>query len=151
MKTPKEFNYDLWTTGEGPDKKYWVRIKSSGEISEVNHKVMMFLRSEEKKLRRAIERLEMIGGNILSLDAPPDEDEESSWLEDSRRYEDDVLNEQEEKTFCVLLTEKQLEVYKNCICEGITPAEFSRMKQITRQSVEDAITQIKKKAKKYFL
>ena len=50
-KTPVEFDYDLWTTEEG---KCMVRIKATGEITEVERSVMQVLRSEEKRLRRTI-------------------------------------------------------------------------------------------------
>ena len=48
MKTPKtpiEFDYDLWTTEDG---KCMVRVKITGEVTEVDRKVMRILRAEEK-------------------------------------------------------------------------------------------------------
>ena len=71
-KTPKEFDYDLWTTEEG---KYMVRVKATGEVTEVGREVMKALRAEEKRMRRsfAAESLDdeqVEGGNtVLSLDA----------------------------------------------------------------------------------
>ena len=50
-KTPVEFDYDLWTTEEG---KCMVRIKATGEITEVERSVMQVLRSEEKRVRRIL-------------------------------------------------------------------------------------------------
>ena len=87
-KTPKEFDYDLWTTEDG---KYMVRIKATGETTEVDHEVMKALRSEEKKLRRSYdagtsseseEREEKQSSPILSLDMVTEEDVKSSdgWL-----------------------------------------------------------------------
>ena len=73
-KTPKEFDYDLWTTEEG---KYMVRVKATGEVTEVGREVMKALRAEEKRMRRsfAVESLDdeqVEGGNtVLSLDALP--------------------------------------------------------------------------------
>ena len=49
-KTPVEFDYDLWTTEDG---KCMVRVKLTGEVTEVDRDVMRILRSEEKKLRRS--------------------------------------------------------------------------------------------------
>ena len=46
MKTPKtpiEFDYDLWTTEDG---KCMVRVKITGEVTEVDRKVMRILRAE---------------------------------------------------------------------------------------------------------
>ena len=50
-KTPVEFDYDLWTTEDG---KCMVRIKATGEVTEVERTVMQVLRSEEKRFRRAM-------------------------------------------------------------------------------------------------
>ena len=49
-KTPIEFDYDLWTTEDG---KCMVRVKLTGEVTEVDREVMKSLRAEEKKLRRS--------------------------------------------------------------------------------------------------
>ena len=49
-KTPVEFDYDLWTTEDG---KCMVRVKATGETTEVDREVMKMLRNEEKKLRRS--------------------------------------------------------------------------------------------------
>lgn len=54
MKTPKtpiEFDYDLWTTEDG---KCMVRVKITGEVTEVDREVMKALRAEEKRIRRAL-------------------------------------------------------------------------------------------------
>ena len=67
-KTPKEFDYDLWTTESGA---YMVRVKSTGEICEVDAETMRFLRSEEKRLRRFLNmsaQAQSISGVVLSLD-----------------------------------------------------------------------------------
>ena len=44
-KTPVEFDYDLWTTEDG---KCMVRVKITGEVTEVDREVMKILRVEEK-------------------------------------------------------------------------------------------------------
>ena len=49
-KTPIAFDYDLWTTEDG---KCMVRVKRTGEVSEVDRKVMRILRAEEKRIRRS--------------------------------------------------------------------------------------------------
>ena len=76
-KTPIEFDYDLWTTEDG---KCMVRVKRTGEVSEVDREVMKVLRAEEKKLRRSYgadstsedEDGEKYSDSVLSLDALPD-------------------------------------------------------------------------------
>ena len=49
-KTPIAFDYDLWTTEDG---KCMVRVKRTGEVSEVDRKVLRILRAEEKRIRRS--------------------------------------------------------------------------------------------------
>lgn len=49
-KTPIEFDYDLWISEDG---KCMVRVKATGETTEVDREVMKALRNEEKKLRRS--------------------------------------------------------------------------------------------------
>lgn len=41
MKTPKEFDYDLWTTGGG---ECFVRVKATGDTTAVSVEVMRTLR-----------------------------------------------------------------------------------------------------------
>ena len=55
MKALKDFDYNLWTTEENGVKKYFVGIKATGEVTEVDAEVMKLLRNEEKKMRRHIE------------------------------------------------------------------------------------------------
>ena len=50
LKPLHEFGYDLWATEEG---KCMVRIKNTGEVTEVDRTIMQALRAEEKRLRRA--------------------------------------------------------------------------------------------------
>ena len=72
MKTPIEFDYDLWTTEEG---KCMVRVKLTGEVCEVSRETMRVLRNEEKKLRRSKTGVPIAGcededetATLLSLD-----------------------------------------------------------------------------------
>ena len=90
-KTPIEFDYDLWTTEDG---KCMVRVKRTGEVSEVDRKVMRILRAEEKRIRRSYgsdstsedeDSAEKSSDSVLSLDAMPEDDVKSAaWLADSR-------------------------------------------------------------------
>ena len=52
-KTPVEFDYDLWTTEDG---KCMVRVKLTGEVTEVDRKVMKILRAEEKEVETVLHR-----------------------------------------------------------------------------------------------
>lgn len=67
MKSLKEFDYDLWTTNENSITKYWVRVKSTGEVTEVDIKTMRVLRNSEKAMRRQIADEQENSGTILSL------------------------------------------------------------------------------------
>ncbi|MFR1826659.1 MAG: hypothetical protein ACLSXD_07975 [Lawsonibacter sp.] len=89
-KTPIAFDYDLWTTEDG---KCMVRVKRTGEVSEVDRKVMRILRAEEKRIRRSYgsdntsedeDGAEKLSDTVLSLDAMPEDDVKSAaWLADS--------------------------------------------------------------------
>ena len=97
-KTPVAFDYDLWTTEDG---KCMVRVKNTGEVSEVNRDVMRVLRAEEKRLRRSYgsdstsedeDSAEKSSDSVLSLDAMPEDDVKSSaWLADSRDCMEDLI------------------------------------------------------------
>ena len=43
MKALKEFDYNLWTTEENGVKKYFVGVKATGEVTEVDAEVMKVL------------------------------------------------------------------------------------------------------------
>ncbi len=51
--------YDLWTTEDG---KCMVRVKITGEVTEVDRKIMRILRTEEKRLRRSKQGTDPISG-----------------------------------------------------------------------------------------
>ena len=55
-----------------------------------------------------------------------------------------------EAEFMETLTSVQLNIYKACITSGQTPTDYARTHNMRRQSVNDAITLIRKKAKKFF-
>ena len=151
--TPIIFDYDLWTTKEG---KCMVRVKSTGEITAVNHEVMKFLRAEEKRMRRSftdeiLEDDQVESGNaILSLDALPDDVMSSGWLKDPCDCIIKAEVQMLEEELLKLLTPSQRSIYKECIVNGNTPTEYARVHNKKRQSVNDAITLIRKKAEKIF-
>ena len=116
MKTPKtpiEFDYDIWTTEDG---KCMVRVKRTGEVSEVDRKVMRILRAEEKRIRRSYgsdnssedeDGAEKISDTVLSLDAMPEDDVKSAaWLADSRDCMEELITALKEKELLSILTEK---------------------------------------------
>lgn len=50
MKTLKEFDYDLWAIEENGRKRYFARIKATGEEAEVSLEVMRLLLRQEKQM-----------------------------------------------------------------------------------------------------
>ena len=111
-KTPVEFDYDLWTTEDG---KCMVRIKSTGEVTEVDREVMKALRAEEKWMRRKMTGAPVPGAEeatatVLSLDFVSfegGEDMSPAWLEDPHDYMDEVIMKQLEQDFLKTLTAKE--------------------------------------------
>ena len=148
MYKSKEFDYDLWTTTENGTKHFWARVKATGEVTEVSHEVMCFLRSEEKKLYREIAAVRK-HGSTLSLDVPHGEEKES-WFEDHGIGMSDMEIALVEEDFRKLLTPIQLAVFEECIVGSTTLSDFAIQKGITKQSVSDVVNGIRKKAKKFF-
>lgn len=91
MKALKEFDYNLWTTEENGVKKYFVGVKATGEVTEVDAEVMKVLRNEEKKMRRHIEEGEL--GAPLSLDSAVGDENNSTWMTDTYNLAEDVQTE----------------------------------------------------------
>ena len=121
-KTPLEFDYDLWTTEDG---KCMVRIKATGEVTEVERTVMQVLRSEEKRLRRASSSEQ--GPNtegkspptVLSLDVLPEDVTGSRWLVDTCDYAEEISTKLLEKSLRESLTPTQYGIYQACILHGV--------------------------------
>ena len=154
MKTPKtpiEFDYDLWTTEDG---KCMVRVKITGEVTEVDRKVMRILRAEEKRLRRSKQGVPISGtegktaeerASVLSLSYVSYEgceDLEPYWLIDSSSMEESVMFWMSEKEFRATLTPKQLDIYLNCIIGGQSKIDYAAANNMQRQSVYNAATLI---------
>jgi len=149
MYKSKEFDYDLWTTTENGTKHYWARVKATGEVTEVSHEVMKFLRAEEKRVYREIEAAQA-RGSTLSLDVPHDEEKES-WFEDHGFGASEMETALYEEEFRKLLTPIQLEIFECCLLgkEGIR--KFAREKGVHHKAVEKSIVIIRGKFKKYYL
>ena len=149
MKTPIDFEYDLWTTEEG---KCMVRIKATGEVTEVDRAVMAVLRGEEKRLRRNLvkEKNDEIGGaTVLSLDADPeDENREAPWMVDPHDFADDIASEILEKQLIASLTDAQLDLYEKCIKGGMSLREYARAEGVNYKGAWKRKDQIQKKFKK---
>lgn len=152
-KTPVEFDYDLWTTEDG---KCMVRVKLTGEVTEVDREVMKILRAEEKKLRRSFTGEASEDGKdgnetVLSLDALPDDDVKSAaWLQDTTDLEAEVMTEIMEKQFVSSLSDYQRKVYWCCLKRGMTCKDFAAKNGNSPQGVHQTITLIRNRAKNFF-
>ena len=152
-KTPAEFDYDLWTTEEG---KCMVRIKATGEVTEVERAVMQVLRAEEKRLRRALsaeqggKTEEASSPSVLSLDVLPEDIADSRWLMDSCDYAEEVSTKLLEYDLRESLTPIQYGIYQACILNGVSYKAYADRMGVSYQSVQNAIRLIQKKAKNIF-
>lgn len=152
-KTPVEFDYDLWTTEDG---KCMVRIKATGEVTEVERTVMQVLRSEEKRFRRAMsldqeaDRDGISKPTILSLDVLPEDVTDSNWLADTVDYTEEISTKLLEQRLRESLTPTQYGIYQACILNGISYKAYADQMGVSYQSVQNAIRLIQKKAKNIF-
>lgn len=150
MYKNKKFDYDLWTTNDDGVKRYWVRIRATQEVVEVDLKTLRFLRTEEKKIFRAIEDARNNAGTVLSYEIFEDEETSGEWLIDEKDLESQVLLQTEIDDVVKTLTPKQFLVYKNCILEGMELREFARNNNLSYSTVKDIRDAIRKKFQKIF-
>lgn len=160
MYKAKDFDYDLWTS---PDGKCFVRVRSTGEVSEISEETMKFLRAEEKRLFREQELKKNLNSDDLRIKTKAsicfplsfdiysdDENEDSVWLKSNENIEEDQADKENEKEFIEQLSDKQKEIFMCVLLGGETQAEFAKRKEIKIQSVNESIKYIRKKAKKFF-
>ena len=167
MYKNKEFEYDLWTEKEG---RRYARIKSSGEVCEIDKETMRFLRREEKRLQREKDLKRFLNADLkedddlnderrraavffpLSLSNNQGENErrESSWLECVGSVEETVITQMMLKTLFDHLSPQQKEVFICVIKGGETHQAFADRKGTTSRAVRNTIERIRKKAKKLF-
>ena len=150
MRTIKEFEYHLWAVEEeNGAKRYFARVKETGEETEVSQEVMRVLLRDEKRMRR--EKLKMMDiGGILSTDQIVEDETSEQWLTDPYDLEEDVTFQLMEESFVETLTEKQKQFYYACMKSHRTRRSYAEEHNIgttTAQSLQDAI---RKKAKKFF-
>ena len=156
-KTPIEFDYDLWISEDG---KCMVRVKATGETTEVDREVMKMLRNEEKKLRRSYntggasdseDSEETQPSTVLSLDAvPEDEINAPSWLADPHDFTNEVVTQMQEAEFMKQLTAREREVFHFCIQCGGSQQEYAASSGLSISRVCKLVAAIRKKAKIFF-
>lgn len=152
MKTLREFDYDLWAIEENGKKRYFARVKATGEETEISLRVMRLLLAQEKQMRREYEKRQSVG-TVLSLDSVSSGDgvDEAGWLQDTQQKIDaEILWEEAKNDFRKVLTDNQLSIFNECLIDGKSVIEYASEHGIARRSVYNAIELIRKKAKKYF-
>lgn len=152
MKTLKEFDYDLWAIEENGRKRYFARIKATGEETEVSLEVMRLLLRQEKQMRREYAKQQTIGP-VLSLDVIRDGGsmDEAAWLLDTRqRIDSEVLTAELTDAFCKTLTDSQRSIFTECLIEGKSQTAYAAEHGISVPMVNKQIRAIRGKAKIYF-
>ena len=157
MKTPAEYDYDLWTDENG---RRMVRVKRTGEECEVTMEIFRHLRAEEKRLRRSMQGVPVPGGGkektaaVLSLDIVSvedgGEDMTPAWLEAPDNTEDTVMLRSALCELRSMLTTVQLDIYKTCLLGGVSYKDYADRKGVSRQSVQQAVSLIRRKAARIF-
>jgi len=137
-----------------------VRVKRTGEVSEVDREVMKVLRAEEKKLRRSYgadstsedeDGEEKSSETVLSLDALPEDDVKSSaWLADPSNNIEMALTEMCIEDFRKTLSSIQGEIFEIVMLGGMGVREYARLKGLNHKTVVEAVASMRKKLKKYF-
>lgn len=136
MKTPRDFDYDIWKDDSG---YYYIRVKRTGETARVSKDVVRELWRDMyrmEKYRRDTTMAEKDGSRrarILSLDDNravnrrlyPVSNE--SWLISRENAYEEVELELLEQDFLKTLTEKQRQVYQFVIKEGRSISECAKL------------------------
>lgn len=126
-----------------------VRVKQTGEVCEVSRETMKILRNEEKKLRRSMSGVPVIGceeeeTTLLSLDYVSyegGEDMSPAWLADPLDFENDALFHIRLKEFKAVLTPLELSVFECCIVRDLTMRGYEE--ELTRRAVVSLIEYVR--------
>ena len=156
MKTPKEFDYDIWKDDEG---HYYIRVKRTGEVTRVTQKIVREMWREIHRIERHRKNTTILDedGNpharVLSLDDNRVANsnlrsiQNEPWLVSRDRSFEDVEFEILEHAFLKTLTKKQRRVYYLHFKMRLTVPECARRIGINPRNVDKTIRAIKEKAK----
>ena len=148
MKTLKEFDYDLWAEEKDGQKRYYVRVKSTREVTEVSIEVMRILANDEKKMRKK-KKKELSLGKHFSLDYMWENNANEICIGGIYDVVDEVHTEIMKQEFLKLLTNFQKEVYLRCMLGNMRCTEFAREKGIDSSTVYESRDTVRKKIKKF--
>ena len=158
MKTPKtpiEFDYDLWTTEDG---KCMVRVKITGEVTEVDREVMKALRAEEKRIRRALRSNEGTVKDgiahqprIFSLSAVSENEmEKSDWLVDPTSYFANIEARLFVESAMEMLSPLEQEIFLSCLLGEMPIRQFAERNGMRKSTAWDMANSIRKKLQEIF-
>ena len=159
MKTPKDFDYDIWKDDDG---HYYIRVKRTGETTRVSEEVVRELWRElyrMDKYRKDTTITDEDGSQhtrILSLDdswaANPEllPTKNEPWLFGKENAFEELELEMLERDFLKTLTEKQRRLYHLRFKMGLTVPECAKRIGINSRNIDKMIRLIKKKAKVFF-
>lgn len=154
-KTPIEFDYDLWTTEDG---KCMVRVKITGEVTEVDREVMKALRAEEKRIRRALRSNEgTVKDGIahqtrtFSLSAVSENElEKSDWLVDPTSDFANVEARLFVKSAMEMLSPLEQEIFSSCLLGEMPIRQFAERNGMRKSTAWDMANSIRKKLQEIF-
>ena len=159
MKTPKDFDYDIWKDDDG---HYFIRVKRTGEATRVSEEVVRELWMElyrMDKYRKDTTITEADGSQhsrLFSLDdswaANPElrPTKNEPWLFSRENSFEDIELEMLERDFLRMLPERQKIIYQLRFKQGFTLEECAARIGTSRRNVDSLIRKIRKKAKLFF-
>ena len=159
MKTPKDFDYDIWKDEDG---HYCVRVKRTGETTRVSEDVVrelwreLYRMEKERKNATITENDGTRHTRLLSLDDSPAIHPElrpaqnAPWLVSQETAYEDVELAVLEQDFLKTLTAKQRKIYQLAIKEGQNISACAESCGISSPTVLSHVELIRKKAKLFF-
>jgi len=149
MKTYSEFDYGLWTTQEQNGKKYWARIKITGEVIEISAEIMRYLNLEDKRMRRHIEEATAANVAVYSIDTPTDDGlTMMDTVSDSFDLEEDITNKMLIHELKNQLSSGQLNYFIEVFEHGKTLSEYAKEHGISPAAAHKRSAKIANKLKK---
>lgn len=163
MFKEKDFEYDIYSN----NGQWFVKIKQTGEICQIDKPLLRYLRSEEKKITRSKEPITDMESydyllavksaiaHPLSTDCLLEDEDgneiENAYFASSENIEDSfILKELMDEIFNSL-TEVQKKVFISVLYFGESVSEYSKRTGVSEQNIYKTIKKIRQKIKvEYF-
>ena len=135
-----------------------VRVKITGEVTEVDREVMKALRAEEKRIRRALKSNEGTAKDgtehqtrIFSLSAVSENEmEKSDWLVDPASDFANVEARLFVESAMEMFSPLEQEIFSSCLLGGMPIRQFAERKGIRKSTAWDMANSIRKKLQEIF-